>query len=112
MSRCCRYIYTYIGIYIYISEHKKNAHNDGNEALSLILETLLLAIEMCTGFTTDVIWVNTKMYSFTSEPTQSSGRRVSSISPTKKLSGELLSEVLLIARSQDPFSPDVYITYI
>ena len=106
MSRCCRYIYTYIGIYIYISEHKKNAHNDGNEALSLILETLLLAIEMCTGFTTDVIRVNTKV--FNSEQS----RRVSSISPTKKLSGELLSEVLLIARSQDPFSPDVYITYI
>ena len=85
MSRCCRYIYTYIGIYIYISEHKKNAHNDGNEALSLILETLLLAIEMCTGFTTYVNWVNTKVYSVTSEPTQSSSRRVSSFKDSSAL---------------------------
>ena len=37
---------------------------------------LLLAIKMCTGFTTGVMWVNSKVYSVTSEPTQSSSRRV------------------------------------
>ena len=31
---------------------------------------LLLAIKMCTGFTTDVVWVNTKVYSVTNEPTR------------------------------------------
>ena len=33
---------------------------------------------MCTGFATDFIWVNTKVYSVTSEPTQNSGRHLSS----------------------------------
>ena len=35
-----------------------------------LLETLLLAIKMCTGFTTDVIWVNTKVYSVTTNSEQ------------------------------------------
>ena len=30
-----------------------------------LLESLLLAIKMCTGFSTDVTWVNTKVYSYT-----------------------------------------------
>ena len=30
-----------------------------SSAFKRLLETLLLAIKMCTGFTTDVIWVNT-----------------------------------------------------
>ena len=38
---------------------------------------LLLAIKMCTGFTTDIVWVNTKVYSVTNEPTQSSSGAVS-----------------------------------
>ena len=40
-----------------MSEHKHNAHNDGNRAKSLkqLLETLFLDIKKCTGFTTDVI---------------------------------------------------------
>ena len=40
----------------YISEHKQNAHNDGNRAqpLKRLFETLFLAIKKCTGFTTDV----------------------------------------------------------
>ena len=33
---------------------------------------------MCTGFTVDFIWMNTKVYSVTSEPSQSSSRRASS----------------------------------
>ena len=57
---------------------------------------------MCTGFTTDVIWVDTKVYSVTSEPTQNSSRRVSSFKDSSALlnilSGELhKSESLLIA---------------
>ena len=48
--------------------------------LERLLETLFLAIKMCTGFTRYVIWVNTKMYSVTSEPTQSSSRRVCPLS--------------------------------
>ena len=77
------YIYIYIYICMYISEHKKNAHNDENRALAL--ETLLFAIKMCTGFTTYVIWVNTKVYSVTSELTQSSSRRVSSFMDSSAL---------------------------
>ena len=41
-----------------------------SSAFKRLLETLLLAIKMCTGFTTDVIWV----CSVTSEPTQSSSK--------------------------------------
>ena len=50
------YIYIYIYIY-YISEHKQNAHNDGNrgQPLKRLFETLFLAIKKCTGFTTNVI---------------------------------------------------------
>ena len=50
-------LYIYIYIYIYISEHKQNAHNDGNRAqpLKRLLETLILTIKKCTGFTTDTI---------------------------------------------------------
>ena len=45
-----------------MSEHKQNAHNDGNRAqpLKQLFETLFLAIKKCTGFTTDVIQWNTK----------------------------------------------------
>ena len=63
------------------------------------LETPLLAIKMCTGFTTDVIWVNTKVYSATSKPTQTSSRRLSSFKDSSALLNNLLvnlSEVLLI----------------
>ena len=42
-----------------------------------LLETLLLAIKMCTGFTTDAKWLNTKVYRVTSEPTKSSCRWIS-----------------------------------
>ena len=43
-----------------------------------LLETQFLAINKSTGFNTDVIWMNTKKCSVTSEPTQNSSRRVSS----------------------------------
>ena len=43
-----------------------------------LLETQFLAINKSTGFNTDVIWMNTKKCSVTSEPTQNSNRRVSS----------------------------------
>ena len=42
-----------------------------------LLETLLLAIKMCTGFTTDAKWLNTKVYRVTGEPTKSSSRWIS-----------------------------------
>ena len=56
------YIYKFIYIYIYISEHKQNAHNDGSRAqpLKRLFKILFLAIKKCTGFTTDVIYCNTK----------------------------------------------------
>ena len=62
----------------YVKEHKQNANNDWNRAQSLkrLLKTMFLAIKKCTGCTTDVIWVNTKVWSVTSEPTQSSSRPV------------------------------------
>ena len=65
---------------MYISKHKQNAHNYQNRAqpLKRLLKTLFLAIKKCTGFITDVIWMNTKVCSATSEPTQSSSRCVSS----------------------------------
>ena len=44
-----------------------------------LLETQFLAINNSTGFNTDVIWMNTKKCSVTSEPTQNSSRRVSSL---------------------------------
>ena len=47
-----------------------------NSAINLLLETLLFAIKMCTGFTIDVLWMNTKLCSVTSEPTQISSKRV------------------------------------
>ena len=48
-----------------------------------LLETLLLPIKMCNGFTTDDIWVSTKVYS-----------------ATEQQSGELhQGEVLLIANT-------------
>ena len=73
----CIYIYIYPHTHIFISKHKQNAHNDGNRAqpLKWLLKTLFVAINKCTGFTTDVIWVRTKVCSVISEPTQSSSRR-------------------------------------
>ena len=50
-----------------------------SSAFKQYLETLLVAIKMCTGFTTDVIWANTKEGSVTSDSNQSSSRRVSSL---------------------------------
>ena len=80
----CVYIYIYIlyilyiiyYIYIiYISKHRQNA----------LLETLLIAIKMCAGFTTHVIWLDTKVCSVTGKPTQSSSRRVSSFNDSSVL---------------------------
>ena len=56
-----------------------------SSAFKRLLETLLLAIEMCTVFTTDVTWVNTKVYSVTNEPAQSSNRRFSSFKDSSAL---------------------------
>ena len=50
-----------------------------------LLNTLFLVIKKCTGFTTDVIWMNRKVCSFTSEPTQSNSRRVSSLKDSSVL---------------------------
>ena len=50
-------------------------------------ETPFLIIKMCTGFSTDVIWVNTKFCSVTSEPTHSSSRCVSSFKDSLALRG-------------------------
>ena len=65
------YIYTYIYICIYITKHNQNAQ------MHKTLETLLLIIKMCNGFTADGIWVNTKVWSVIYEPSQGS-RRASS----------------------------------
>ena len=46
---------------------------------------LLLAIKMCAGFTTNVIWINTKVYNVTSEPSHNSSRRVSSFKDSSVL---------------------------
>ena len=43
------------------------------------------SLMMCTGFTTDVAWVNRKVYSITREPNQSSSRRVSSFKDSSAL---------------------------
>ena len=48
-----------------------------SSAFKWLLENLLLAIKMCTGFPTDITWVNTKVYSVFSKPAQSSSRCVS-----------------------------------
>ena len=47
-----------------------------NSAIKLLLVTLLFAIKMCTGFTINVLWMNTKLCSVTSEPIQISSKRV------------------------------------
>ena len=60
-------------IYIYWNTSKMRITMETEQqssAFKRLLETLLLAIKMCTGFTTDVIWV----CSVTSEPTQSSSK--------------------------------------
>ena len=72
------------------AKHKQNAHCDGRRA------------QLSNDFTKDVKLVNTKVSSFTSEPTQNSSRRVSSFKDSSALlnilSGELhKSESLLIA---------------
>ena len=52
---CIYFIYMYIYIYIYIYIYTQiKTQNDGNRNS----ETLLLAIKMCTGFTTDGICMN------------------------------------------------------
>ena len=48
-----------------------------SSALKHLLETLLLGIKMCTGFTAYVIWTNTKVCSVINEPNQDSSRCVS-----------------------------------
>ena len=66
--------------------HVETSSKNGNSsAFKLLLETLLLALRVCTGFTTDVIWVNTKVYGVTGELTQSSSRRVSSFNDSSAL---------------------------
>ena len=73
-------------MYIHLSEYKENKRNHGNSsAFNQLLETLLLAIKMCSGSTTDRIWVNEKGRSVTSEPGQSSSRRVSSFEESSAL---------------------------
>ena len=77
----------HIYLYVYVWEHKQNAHNDGKGAqpLKRFSKTLFLAIKKYTGFTTDAIWMNTKVCSVTSEPTQSGNRRASSLKDSSVL---------------------------
>ena len=70
-----------------------------SSAFKHLLETLVFDIKMSTVLTTDVIWVNTKVYSVNSEPTQISSRRVSSFKDLSALLNNSmvnLGEVLLI----------------
>ena len=72
-------------------------------AFKQLLETLVVDIKICNVFTTDVIWVNTKVYSVTSKPTQTGSRRVSYFKDSSALLNNSvvnLSEVLLIASTQ------------
>ena len=55
------------------AKHKQNAHCDGRRA------------QLSNDFTKDVKLVNTKVSSFTSEPTQNSSRRVSSFKDSSAL---------------------------
>ena len=42
------------------TEPNQNAQSDGNSStIKQLLEALLLTIKICTGYTTDVIWMNT-----------------------------------------------------
>ena len=67
--RCIVYMYMYIYVYIYIYIYVY---------ITQLLATLLLAINMCTGFTAEVTWMNTKLRSVISKPTQRGSRCVSS----------------------------------
>ena len=71
-------IYLYVCIYIYRNSRKLHMTIETELYLKRLLETLLLAMKRCTGFTIDVIWVNKNVCSITSEPTQSSSRHISS----------------------------------
>ena len=67
------------------------------------METLVVDIKICNVFTTDVIRVNTKVYSATIKPTQTGSRRVSYFKDSSALLNNSvvnLSEVLLIASTQ------------
>ena len=53
-------MYIYIYTYIYIGRQSKCGKQwKQNSAIKQVLETLLLAIRMCTDFPTDVLWMNT-----------------------------------------------------
>ena len=74
-----------------------------SSAFKHLLENLVVDIKMCTVFTTDVIRVNTKVYSATIKPAQTGSRRVSYFKDTSALLNNSvvnLSEVLLIASTQ------------
>ena len=74
-----------------------------SSAFKHLLEKLVVDIKMCTVFTTDVIRVNTKVYSATIKPAQTGSRRVSYFKDTSALLNNSvvnLSEVLLIASTQ------------
>ena len=72
--------FKFIYIYIYTRTQAKYTEQwKQSSAFKQLLETLFLTIKKCTGFTIDVIWVNTKMCSVTSIPTQSSSRHISSL---------------------------------
>ena len=58
------YLYIYIYVYVYIRRQSKSVKMHKTMKIELnhikqFLETLFLAIKMCTDFPTDVIWINT-----------------------------------------------------
>ena len=54
------YLYIYIYIYIYTGTKSKCTKRWKQSSVNKqLLETPFLAIKMCTGFTADVIWMNT-----------------------------------------------------
>ena len=75
----------YIYIYIYRERERETLFLAIKKCIYIYIyrererETLFLAIKKCTSSTTDVIWVNSKVCSVASEPTQSSSRRVSAL---------------------------------
>ena len=79
------YIYIYLYIYIYIGTQSKCTKRwKQSSAIKQLLETLFLAIKMCTDFTTDVLNEH-NVSSAPSEPSQGSSRNVSSFKDSSAL---------------------------
>ena len=73
----CLFVSLFLSLFLCLSLSLSISLEGNSSTFKWLLETLLLAIKMCTGFTTDAKWLNTKVYHVTSEPTKSSSRWIS-----------------------------------